>query len=61
MPTGSLDEGARKLLWIQYHGVMPHSRMKTGGEKQGKRSHRRKKFRKNVSFCERGGSSTLGA
>lgn len=30
------------------------SRKKTGGEKQGKRSHRRKKFRKNVSVKERG-------
>lgn len=44
MPTGSLDEGARKLLWIQYHGVMPHSR---GGQQNenGRRKARQKKSR----------------
>lgn len=26
MPKGSVQEGARKLLLIQYHGVMPNSR-----------------------------------
>lgn len=35
------------------------SGMKTGGEKQGKRSHRRNKLRRNVCFCEREGLSTL--
>ena len=42
MPKGRLNEGAGKLLWIQYRGVVPNSR---GGQKNenGRRKARQKK------------------